>query len=118
MPRLGDITGKPEEPKRFISAQGFQPYLPEYYEVVNGKRRPIVKKNGKAKHGDPKPIWWTKEHPYIDANQKNINLILTNHDYRKFGEYKFKKEFNELRRSPNKTVFTPRKLSHFLGDIF
>jgi len=107
MPRLRDITGKPEEPKRFISAQGFQPYLPEYYEIVNGKRRPIIKENGKAKHGTPKPIWWPKEHPYIDANQKNINLILTNHDYHKFGEYKFKKDFNELRRCPDKEFFEP-----------
>jgi len=107
MPRLGDITGKPEEPKRFISAQGFQPYLPEYYEIVNGKRRPILKKNGRPKHGEPKPIWWPKEQLYIDARQKSINLILTKHDYCKFGEYRFKKEFNELRRSPDKAVFTP-----------
>jgi len=107
MPRLGDITGKPEEPKRFISAQGFQPYLPEYYEIVNGKHRPILKKNGKPKHGEPKPIWWPKEQLYVDARQKSINLILTKQDYCKFGEYKFKKEFNELRRSPNKAVFTP-----------
>ena len=107
MPRLGDITGKPEEPKRFISAQGFQPYLPEYYEIVNGKRRPIIKKNGKPKHGEPKPIWWPKEQLYVDARQKSVNLILTKHDYCKFGEYKFKKEFNELRRSPDKAVFTP-----------
>lgn len=107
MPRLGDITGKPEEPKRFISAQGFQPYLPEYYDVVNGKRRPIIKENGKAKHGTPKPIWWPKEHPYIDANQKDTNLILTRQDYCKFGEYKFKKEFNELRRCPDKAFFEP-----------
>jgi len=107
MPHLGDITGKPEEPKRFISAQGFQPYLPEYYEIVNGKCRPIINENGKAKHGTPKPIWWPKEHPYIDANQKDTNLILTRQDYCKFGEYKFKKEFNELRRCPNKAFFEP-----------
>jgi len=107
MPRLGDIVGKPEEPKQFISGQGFQPYLPEYYEVVNGKRRPVLKENGKEKHGKPKQIWWSQKHFYVDAKNKNINLILTKLGCDNFGKYKFKKKFHELRRSPNKKIFTP-----------
>ena len=107
MPCLGDITGKPEEPKRFISGQGFKPYLPEYYEVVNGKRRPIIKENGKTKHGEPKPIWWPKEHLYIDARQKSINLILMKQSCKEFIKYNFKKSFTELYRSPDKAIFTP-----------
>lgn len=107
MPRLIDITGSPKRPKKFIKGQGFQPYLPEYYELVKGKRRPIINKNGKYKHGPPKPIWWPKEHLYIDAKQKNINLILTKHDNCEFGQYKFDKNFTELRRSPDKVIFKP-----------
>ena len=107
MPRLGDIVGKPEEPKRFISGQGFKPYLPEYYEVVNGKRCPIIKTNGKEKYGKPKPIWWPKNHFYIDARQKSINLILTKQYCKDFDKYKFRKPFTELYRSPDKVVFTP-----------
>ena len=107
MPRLEDITGKPEEPKRFISGQGFKPYLPKYYEIVNGKRRPIIKNNGKEKYGKPKPIWWPKDHLYIDARQKSINLILTKQNCKDFDKYKFNKPFTELYRSPDKAVFTP-----------
>jgi len=107
MPCLGDITGKPEEPKRFISGQGFKPYLPEYYEVINGKRRPIIKENGKAKHGEPKPIWWPRKHLYVDARQKSINLVLMKQSCNEFVKYKFKKSFTELYRSPDKAVFTP-----------
>jgi len=104
---LGDIVGKPEKPKQFISGQGFQPYLPEYYEFVNGKHRPIMDKNGKEKYGKPKPIWWPKKYLYVDAKNKSINLILTQQNCDKFGEYKFKKDFTELRRSPDKKIFTP-----------
>jgi hypothetical protein len=104
---LGNIVGKPEEPKRFISGQGFQPYLPEYYEFVNGKRRPILDKNGKEKHGKPKPIWWPKNHLYVDAKNKSINLILTQQSCDKFGEYRFEKDFTELRRSPDTNIFAP-----------
>jgi type I restriction-modification system DNA methylase subunit len=102
MPHLGDITGKPEEPKRFVSSQGFQPYLPEYYEIVNGQLRPITKRYGK-----PKPIWWPREHLYIDARNRNINLILTQQECTEFGRYRFEKLFTELRRSPDKAVFKP-----------
>jgi len=107
MPCLGDITGKPEEPKRFISGQGFQPYLPEYYETANGKRRPVLKENGKPKHGEPKPIWWPKDHLYVNTKNKGIDLILTQKDCVEFGKYNFKKTFNELRRSPSEKIFTP-----------
>ncbi len=107
MPCLGDITGKPEEPKRFISGQGFQPYLPEYYETANGKRRPVLKESGKPKHGEPKLIWWPKNHLYVNTKNKGIDLVLTRENCDEFGKYKFKKKFHELRRSPNKKIFTP-----------
>jgi len=102
MPRLGDITGKPKEPKRFISGQGFKPYLPEYYEMANGKRCPRV-----DKYGEPKQIWWQKRHLYVDAKNENINLILTKQNCTQFGLFKFKKGFTELYRSPEEIVFVP-----------
>ena len=100
MPRLIDITGTPSRPKRFIKGQGFKPYLPKYYKIVNGKQQPDVKQ-----YGDPKPIWWEKDHLYIDAENKNINLVLTKQDCVKFKKYPFKKTFTELYRSPNKILF-------------
>ncbi|MCK4783852.1 MAG: hypothetical protein KAV87_08895, partial [Desulfobacteraceae bacterium] len=107
MPRLRDIVGKPEKPKQFVSGQGFQPYLPEYYEKINDKVQPVLKENGKEKHGKPKPIWWPKKHLYINTKNKGINLILTRRNCCEFGKYKFKKDFTELHRSPNEVVFAP-----------
>jgi len=110
MPRLGKLVGTPKKTKRFISSQGFKPYLPEYYEIVDGKPQPIIiKENGKEKekYGKPKPIWWTKKHLYIDARNKGINLVLTKQYCCEFGKYKFKKDFTELHRSPNEVVFVP-----------
>ena len=110
MPHLDEIVGTPKEPKRFISSQGFKPYLPKYYELVDGKSLPImIKENGKEKekYGKPKPIWWTKKHLYVDARNKGINLILTKQYCCEFGTCKFKKSFTELHRSPNKIVFAP-----------
>ncbi len=110
MPRLGEIVGTPKETKRFISGQGFKPYLPEYYEILDGKRHPIIiKENGKEKekYGKPKPIWWTKKHLYVDARNKGIDLILTRQYCCEFGKYKFRKDFTDLHRSPDKAVFTP-----------
>jgi len=107
MSSLGDIIGKTKKQGQFISAQGFQPYLPEYYEIINNKRRPKVNEKGKEIHGKPKPIWWPKNHFYIDANDENLPLILTKQNCRHFDQYEFDKEFSELRRSPNRNVFAP-----------
>ncbi|MBN2313080.1 MAG: N-6 DNA methylase [Sedimentisphaerales bacterium] len=103
MPRLGSVIGDTKKSGIFISHQGFQPYLPEYYEEVNGKRRPIIEK-----HGKPKPIWWSKSHLYVDANTKDMGLILTKKDCCEFGQYRFRKLFTELRRSPeDRAIFEP-----------
>ncbi len=107
MPRLDDITGTPEKPKRFISGQGFQPYLPEYYEIANGKPRPKTNSRGKPIHGDPKPIWWPKDHLYIDAKDRALDLILTENDCTPFSLFDFDKPFTELRRSPAESLFQP-----------
>jgi hypothetical protein len=106
MPRLGDITGKPEKPNRFISGQGFQPYLPEYYDQVNGKLVPKKDNKGKEIHGKPKPIWWPKDYLYVDASNP-ANLILTRDDCDQFRKFKFRKNFFELRRSPEEAIYTP-----------
>jgi hypothetical protein len=109
MPRLGDITGTPQETKLFITQTGFKPYLPEYYEVINGKLQPKKDENGKDKYGEPKPIWWSKNCRYVDAKNKNISLILTDtdDDCPRFKNHKFPKPFTELYYSPEKVIFEP-----------
>lgn len=123
MPRLGKIVGKPQEFERFITQTGFKPYLPKYYEIANGKRRPImIKKNGKEKekYGKPKKVWWTKKQDYVDAKNKNIDLILTNQDCIKFSQYEYEQYFTELLKQdnskncltelyyePNRAIFEP-----------
>jgi type I restriction-modification system DNA methylase subunit len=102
MRRLIDITGTPGRPKRFIKGQGFKPYLPEYYKTVNGGARPKTEQ-----YGDPKRIWWRRDRLYVDAENRNINLILTEQDCTQFGQHKFKKSFTELYRSPDARVFCP-----------
>ncbi|HUW19497.1 MAG TPA: N-6 DNA methylase [Sedimentisphaerales bacterium] len=102
MSRLIEITGTPNRPKRFIKGQGFKPYLPEYYEIVEGRSQPRIKQ-----YGEPKAIWWTEDHLYVDAEERNINLILTSQDCPKFGQYKFKKRFTQLYRSPDQRLFAP-----------
>jgi hypothetical protein len=109
MPRLGDIMGTPQEPNVFITQTGFKPYLPEYYELINGKLQPKMDKKGKKKYGEPKPIWWSKNRRYVDAKNKNINLILTDTDgdCSKFKNHLFPKPFKELYYSPEEIIFEP-----------
>jgi len=102
MPRLIDITGTPKRPKRFIKGQGFKPYLPEYYKIVDAESQPRIEQ-----YGQPKAIWWTEDYLYVDAENRNINLILTSPDCTQFGQYKFKKRFTQLYRSPDQHLFAP-----------
>jgi type I restriction-modification system DNA methylase subunit len=109
MPRLSAIMGTPQKPKIFITQTGFKPYLPEYYELINGKHQPKTDEKGKKKFGEPKPIWWSKNRRYVDAKNKSINLILTNtdEDCSKFKNHRFQKSFTELYYSPEKNIFEP-----------
>jgi hypothetical protein len=104
MPRLGDIMGTPQKPNIFITQTGFKPYLPEYYKRINGKLQP-----DKKKYGEPQPIWWSKNRRYVDAKNKNINLILsdTDEDCPMFKNHQFQKPFIELYYSPEKIIFEP-----------
>ncbi len=107
MPRLEDITGTPQDPKLFITQTGFKPYLPKYYELINGKLQPKIDKNGKKKYGAPQPIWWSNNRRYVDAKNKNINLILTDtdEDCPRFKNHQF--NFTELYYSPEEILFEP-----------
>lgn len=115
MPRLGAIIEETKKPRVFISHQGFKPYLPQYYEITNGERQPKTKE-----YGTPKPIWWTTEHLYIDAKNKDVNLVLTEQDCYKFSQYEYERYFakvlrqhktknciTELYRSPDRAIFDP-----------
>jgi type I restriction-modification system DNA methylase subunit len=107
MPRLSAIMGTPQEPNVFITQTGFKPYLPKYYELINEKRQPKIDKKGKKIYGEPQPIWWPTNRRYVDAKNKNINLILTDTDgdCPRFKNHNF--SFDKLYYSPEKVVFEP-----------
>ena len=107
MPRLSAIMGTPQEPNVFITQTGFKPYLPKYYELIDGKHQPKTDEKGKKIYGEPKPIWWSKNRRYVDAKNKNINLILTNtdEDCPRFKNHQF--NFTELYYSPEEILFEP-----------
>ena len=90
LPRLDDIVGTPKKPKRWIRGQGFQPFYEEGY-----LRDP---KN----YGEPKPVWWSEDHLFIDASNLDLNLVLMKSDCQKIGS-----KFKQLRRSPDRNIFSP-----------
>ncbi len=90
LPRLGEIVGTPEEPKRFICGQGFIKFNQEKYA-----------ENPKG-YGVPKPAWWKKEQIFINARSKNINLVLLEEDCEEVGG-----AFKFLYRNPDKRIFQP-----------
>lgn len=64
LPPLSDTAGEPDdETKRWAKGQGFQPYC--------GK--------------DKQPRWWKDEHLFLDANCKEINLVVYSEDARPIG---------------------------------
>ncbi|MBW1793111.1 MAG: N-6 DNA methylase [Deltaproteobacteria bacterium] len=90
LPRLDDIVGTPKRPKRWIRGQGFQPFYEEGY-----LRDP---KN----YGEPKPVWWSEDHLFIDARNLDLNLVLMKSDCQRIGS-----KFKQLRRGPDKDIFSP-----------
>jgi len=88
--RLDDIVGTPKKPKRWICGQGFQPFYEKGY-----RRDP---KN----YGEPKPVWWSEGHLFIDAKSLDLNLGIMKSDCQKIGG-----KFKQLRRSPDKNIFGP-----------
>ena len=85
---LEDIVGTPNKPKRWIRGQGFKPFYHEKYD------------KNPQKYGKPKLAWWTKDHLYVEATNKGINLILTKNDCKKIGN-----RFKKLHRNPDPAIF-------------
>ncbi len=86
MPRLGCYAGKTSEGKRWICAQGFQPFNEE-------ERR---------KYGGPRKRWWTDEHLFVSAGNPGIDLILDEYACREIGA-----EPEYLRYDRDKVIFAP-----------
>lgn len=90
LPSLNDIVGKAKKPKRWIRGQGFQPFYEEGYH-----RDPKNYRN-------PKPIWWTGDHLFLEAKNYKFDMILLESDCMKVGN-----KFSKLRRSPDPQLFIP-----------
>lgn len=90
LPRLDDIVGSPKKPKRWICGQGFKPFHQESYD-----------KNPKQ-YGEPKPVWWSKGHLFVEAKNKGIDLVLLKSDCQEVGS-----RFKDLYCNPNRNIFSP-----------
>lgn len=83
-PTLGDLTGTPAMPKRWIVGPGFEPF----------------RQNRTT--GKPKEIWWTSDHLYIEARTKGLKWVLSKKQCQPVS-----KEIRSLRRSPSQDLFQP-----------
>lgn len=93
LPPLSDLAGKPNEGKRWIKGQGFQPYFPE--KAKNDRNYP-----------KPKPNPWPLESRFIQTDQ-SLEMLLFQNDCIQLG-YRLKKieALNDfLRRAPNTIIF-------------
>ena len=93
LPPLSDLAGEPNEGKRWIKGQGFQPYFPE-------------KAKGDPNYPEPKPNPWKLDTLLFHTNQSH-QMLLFQHDCIPLGE-KLKEiggSIEYLRRSPNSQLF-------------
>ncbi|MCK4818101.1 hypothetical protein KA005_20190, partial [bacterium] len=90
LPSLNDIAGTPKKPKRWIRGQGFKPFYEERYQ------------KDPEKYGEPKSIWWSKDHLFIDAKKFKSSLIIIESDCMKVGN-----KFIKLYSSPEPQLFIP-----------
>jgi hypothetical protein len=93
LPPLSDLAGAPEESKRWIKGQGFQPYYPE-------------KAKNNPKYPKPKTNPWSLDTRFVNAGQ-NIQMIVFHSESitlgGKLAEIEASKE--SLRRTPNSSLF-------------
>ena len=90
LPSLNDIVGTPKKPKRWIRGQGFKPFYEERY------------RKDPKKYGEPKPIWWSEDHLYLEAKNYKFSIVLMESDCQEIGN-----KLSKLHRSPDKQVFKP-----------
>ncbi|HBA83428.1 MAG TPA: hypothetical protein DCZ95_04965 [Verrucomicrobia bacterium] len=96
MPRLDEIAGSPEENKRWVKGQGFQPFYPE-------------KAASNADYPKGKETPWSGPERFIPATRDFPSMILLPADCIPLNGYlrKIKASENLLRRSPSKQLFQP-----------
>ncbi len=96
MPKLSGLVGMPDELKRWIKGQGFQPYYDDKVAIDSN-------------YPSPKPIEWDLSDSFIDARNKNLGLVLLPDDCITLGNRleKIGASQDNLRRSPDNRLFQP-----------
>jgi len=93
LPSLSDLAGKPNEGKRWIKGQGFQPYYPE-------------KAKSDPKYPKPKLNPWPLDSRFVQTDQ-SLKMLLFKDDCIQLGERltKLGASTKFLRRVPNDKIF-------------
>lgn len=88
LPKLSDLTGKPNEGKRWIRGQGGQPYT----------------ENDAQKEMKIYTQWWDNTYKFLPI-ENLMNLVIIKEDF-----VEIPSEFQKLRRSPDKKIFSHPKV--------
>ena len=93
LPPLSDLAGSPNEGKRWIKGQGFQPYFPE-------------KAQNDPKYPKPKANFWALESHFVQTD-KSLEMLLFKDDCIQMGERLTRVGASHecLRRAPNIKIF-------------
>jgi len=93
LPPLSDLAGEPNEGKRWIKGQGFQPYFPE--KAISDRKYP-----------KPKPNPWPLESRFVQTDQ-SLEMLLFQNDCIQLGDRlkKIGASNDFLRRAPNIKIF-------------
>ncbi len=93
LPPLSDLVGTPNQGKRWLKGQGFQPYYPE-------------KAKSDQKYPKPKPNPWPLESRFVQTDQSLVMLLFQNDCIQLGARLKIIEASNEfLRRTPNTRIF-------------
>lgn len=88
LPKLSDLTGKPNEGKRWIRGQGGQPYT----------------ENDAQKEMKIYTQWWDNTYKFLPI-ENLMNLVIIKEDF-----VEIPSEFQKLRRSPDNKIFSHPKV--------
>lgn len=89
MPRLQDIVGEPENPKRWIEGQGFQPYHPQKGSDTEATEH-------------PRKPWWSKNRLFLDCSLGLLGLVVLEEDCKPVGS-----RFPKVLRPRHPELFEP-----------
>ncbi|MBE0539860.1 MAG: N-6 DNA methylase [Verrucomicrobia bacterium] len=94
LPTLGNIAGEPEDGKRWIKGEGFQP-------LSELDRRNIARAEAQGVKRERKVPWWDAKHRFLAGSNNRWGLLLQRDDCKEFGPVP-----DDLRRLPDRAVFT------------